>query len=468
MVSPEREAGTVDPHAQTLPSDGERMGEVTPHDPLVGTTIGHFRIDSLLGQGGMGAVYRAWDVSLERPVALKTLLFDSPPSRARFIREARSQAQLRHPNVVPIHFVGEADGMTYLVMDLVEGESLAGLLDREKQVSEERALDIVDAVAAALEAANASALIHRDIKPSNILVEKSGRVLLADFGLAKGVRMLDVQGGDPVSDPAPGTSGAQVTHAGTIVGTPTYLAPEQASGDVVDHRADIYALGITLYELLAGQPPFTSTSRSALLEQHRAQEVFSLRMLLPEIRPAVDELVLRMLRKRPDERFATYAALRSALVAARAPLRVDAPFFPRAVAFGVDFATFGLIGLFAGALSTLLVWPVAATAMGAAEAYFGRTLGKRLMQIRAVDPHGAKLSFGRAVVRSMIKLAGPLLVVVVNDLTVVGRGQKVGGALVLIAWFASLALSLGRGHLTLHDRLTRTRVISALGPSARS
>jgi serine/threonine protein kinase len=109
VVNPEREAGTVDPHAQTLPSDGERGGLITTHDPLVGTTIGHFRVDSLLGQGGMGAVYRAWDVSLERSVALKTLLFDSPPSRARFIREARSQAQLRHPNVVPIHFVGEAE-----------------------------------------------------------------------------------------------------------------------------------------------------------------------------------------------------------------------------------------------------------------------------------------------------------------------------------------------------------------------
>ena len=467
MVNPERDVGTVDPHAQTLPSDGEREGAAaTPHDPLVGTTIGHFRVDSLLGQGGIGAVYRAWDTSLERPVALKTLLFDSPPSRARFIREARSQAQLRHPNVVPIHFVGEADGLTYLVMDLVEGESLAALLDREKQVSEERALDIVDAVAAALEAANASGLIHRDIKPSNILVEKSGRVLLADFGLAKGVRVLDTQGVEPASDPSPGTSGAQVTHAGTIVGTPTYLAPEQASGAPVDHRADIYALGVTLYELIAGQPPFTSVSRSALLEQHRAQEVFSLRMLLPETRPAVDELVLRMLRKHPDERFASYGALRAALSAARAPPRVDAPFFPRAIAFGVDFAVFGILGALAGALSTLLVWPIAALAMGAVESYFGRTIGKRLMQIRAVDAHGAKLAFGRAVLRSMIKLAGPLLVVIIGDLTPEGRARQVAGGLVILAWIASLLLALGSRHSALHDRLTRSRVISALGPSA--
>ncbi|MEO6577151.1 MAG: protein kinase, partial [Polyangiaceae bacterium] len=310
--------------------------------------------------------------------------------------------------------------------------------------------------------------IHRDIKPSNILVEKSGRILLADFGLAKGVRMLDAQGPEPISDPAPGVSGAQVTHAGTIVGTPAYLAPEQASGGLVDHRADIYALGVTLYELLAGQPPFTSQSRMALLEQHRAQEVFSLRMLLPEIRPAVDELVLRMLRKLPDERFATYAALRSALIAARAPPRVDAPFFPRGVAFGIDFMIFGILGAFAGVVSPLLIWPVAATAMGAAEAYFGRTLGKRLMQVRAVDTHGAKLAFGRAVLRSMIKLAGPLMVVITNELTPQGPARKIGTAVALIAWLVSLSLALGGRHLALHDRLTRSRVISALGPSARS
>ena len=167
----------VDPPASAL--DGPGL------DALIGRQIGHFRVDALLGRGGMGAVYRAWDLSLERSVALKTVLFDNPTTRTLFFREARAQAKLRHPNVVPIHFVGEHEGLAYLVMELVEGASLAALVKQQGRLPERRALDIVDAVASALEAAHGQGLIHRDIKPSNVLVETTGRALLADFGLAK-------------------------------------------------------------------------------------------------------------------------------------------------------------------------------------------------------------------------------------------------------------------------------------------
>ncbi len=188
----------IDPNARTLPSDAGGSDAPLAADPLLGSSLGHFRIDATLGRGGMGAVYRAWDTSLDRPVALKTLLADSGPSRDRFLREARAQAKLRHPNVVPIHYVGEAGGMTYIVMDLVEGDTLATLLEQSGRLLDTRALDITDAVACALEAAHERGLIHRDIKPSNILIERGGRVLLADFGLAKAIGHSD----EPVSRPS--------------------------------------------------------------------------------------------------------------------------------------------------------------------------------------------------------------------------------------------------------------------------
>ena len=153
--------------------------------------------------------------------------------------------------------------MTYIVMDLVEGETLSALLERSGRVPQSRALDIADAVASALEPAHARGLIHRDIKPSNILIEHGGRVLLADFGQAKEVGAGEIPPSKPSASPS--ASGVALTHAGAIVGTPLYLAPEQALGGAIDHRADIYALGVTLYEVLTGEPPFASESQSALL-----------------------------------------------------------------------------------------------------------------------------------------------------------------------------------------------------------
>jgi serine/threonine-protein kinase len=230
---------SVDPRAETLPSDTDPRA---PHHlgarrtaAMIGHVLGHFRVDALLGEGGMGAVYRAWDTSLLRPVALKVVLTDSPAARARFLREARAQAQLRHPHVVPIHYVGEAAGVVFLVMDLVEGESLADLLRREPKIDAHRALGIADEVASALEAGAAAGLIHRDVKPSNILLEKSGRALLADFGLAKEIASRDLI--DPSAPEPEGPVNAALTREGAIVGTPAYLAPEQASGAQVDHRA---------------------------------------------------------------------------------------------------------------------------------------------------------------------------------------------------------------------------------------
>lgn len=502
-------AKSVDPTADTLPSDRERTHVERPRgherdrdrelaDPLLGATLGHFRVDALLGRGGMGAVYRAWDTSLERPVALKTLLFDSAPARARFLREARAQAQLRHPHVVPIHFVGEAPAaagqgtITYLVMDLVEGDTVAAILDRERFLAEDRALDVIDAVAQALEAAHARGLIHRDVKPSNILVEPSGRVLLADFGLVK-----QLGASEPPPPPAPTATGSgasrgeqaprersappahdvsgileagggassssgALTNVGAIVGTPTYLAPEQARGGVVDHRADIYALGVTLYELLTGEPPFTASTRSEVIAQHKEQQAISPRLLSPELRPDIERVVMRMLEKDPSKRFASYAELRTAIAAARGRPLSPAPFFPRLFAFAIDFVVFAALAAVAGLVSGLLIWPVAALAMGVVEARWGTTPGKRLMGLRTVDRYGAKPSYGRSILRALTKLDGPILVALWSAVGPRGLLGSVPGALVLVAWIAGFAFALGARHLALHDRFARTRVVLAL------
>jgi uncharacterized RDD family membrane protein YckC len=459
----------IDAEGETLPSDGPsvRSGTavVREHpeniDPLIGRTVGHFRIDSILGRGGMGAVYRAWDTSLERPVALKTLLFDSPNARARFLREARAQAKLRHPHVVPIHFVGEEGGLTYLVMDLVEGETLSAILRRERRLPEARALDIVLAVAAALEAAHAYGLIHRDIKPSNILVEPNGRVLLADFGLAKEMHAADV---GPESPRAARTNaGAELTHAGAIVGTPTYLAPEQATGAPVDHRADIYALGITLYEVLAGEPPFTGATHTAVIEQHKGQDAVSPRILAPELRPALETVVLRMIAKSPDARFATYGDLRHALEGARARPLAAAPFLPRGIGFGIDFMIFSILGQVARLATHALAFPLAAVLMGLVEARWGRTPGKRLMGLCTLDEHGAKPTWRRAVFRSALKLWGPILVDLIS-LVLHGQAGNIATAAVLVLWFASFLVALGTRNLAVHDRVSKTQVVSAVTP----
>src|SRR5580692_2341873 len=245
---PADDTATVDPSGVTLASDPPPAGQttqpdqarqhvvirVTPGspaplaDPLVGKTLQHFRVDAPLGQGGMGAVYRAWDLSLDRPVALKVLLHDSPTARARFVREARAQAKLRHPNVVPIHYVDDGGSVAFFVMEVVEGESLAAVLDRGA-LAPDLALDLVDVVAQALEAGQTQGLVHRDVKPSNILIDRGGRILLADFGLAKDVRSHDPDV-PPGLESGSRSTGRAITRAGSIVGTPAYFSPEQAAG----------------------------------------------------------------------------------------------------------------------------------------------------------------------------------------------------------------------------------------------
>ena len=264
----------------------------------IGSDFLGYRIEELIGRGGMGVVYRAYDLRLKRPVALKLVapsLARDEQFRERFARESELVMSLEHPNVVPIYDAGDVDGRVYLAMRLVDGTDLRSLLRAEGALEPDRAIAICTQIAAALDAAHARGLVHRDVKPSNVLLDSSGHVYLADFGLT---RTLDDEG-----------SGAGEDRA---VGTPAYLAPEQLEGRPVDGRADVYSLGCVLYECLTGEPVFPRDSRLAVAWAHLEEEpprASKRRVGLPE---AVDAVVGRALAKEPEERFQTSGALVSA------------------------------------------------------------------------------------------------------------------------------------------------------------
>ena len=217
-----------------------------------------YRVEEAIGRGGMGVVYRAYDLRLKRPVALKLIVPELAPDqrfRERFAHETELAMSLEHPNVVPIYDAGDVDGRVYLAMRLVAGTDLAKLLRTQGALEPTRALAICRQVAGALDAAHAKGLVHRDVKPSNVLLDENEHVYLADFGLT---RTLDEQG-------AQGTDSRSV-------GTPAYLAPEQIEGGSVDRRADVYALGCVLFECLTGSSPFARGSRLETAWAHLEEE----------------------------------------------------------------------------------------------------------------------------------------------------------------------------------------------------
>ena len=262
---------------------------------------GRYRLDEVIGRGGMSTVYRGTDLALDRVVAVKValdpLVEQSPVYLARFTREAQSAAAIGHPGVVTVYDAG-ADGPTrFIVMEYVPGRSLAEILsEREhKPLEPDEAAGIAAQVADALSSAHAAGIIHRDIKPGNIMVEPDGSVKVLDFGIA---RALD---------------GHTLTQTATVLGTSAYMSPEQALGQPVDARSDIYSLGCVLYEMLTGEPPFTAEVSAAVLHQHVRVEPKPARERNPAIPPALNELVMQMLAKSPKDRPQTAANVRDRL-----------------------------------------------------------------------------------------------------------------------------------------------------------
>jgi serine/threonine protein kinase len=261
-----------------------------------------YTIEGEIGRGGMGVVYRARDERLKRPVAIKVLPPDlafRPDIRQRFMREAETAARLSHPNIVPIHSVGDINDLAYFVMGLVDGESLALRLKRRGRLSIEEARRVMRESADALSAAHAQGVIHRDVKPDNILLEGTrGRVMVTDFGIAKA---LSAEGGT-------------LTEAGVAIGTPAFMSPEQAAGDgEIDGRSDLYSLGVVAYQMLTGELPFQANSVAALLMKQISESPVAVDRKRPETPTELSQTVMRCLEKDPQDRWPTADALRRAL-----------------------------------------------------------------------------------------------------------------------------------------------------------
>ncbi len=278
-----------------------------------GSQIGPYAILRVLGQGGMATVYLADDAKHGRKVAIKVMRPDAVAAIGadRFTREIETVARLSHPHILPLYDSGSADGQLFFVMPYVEGDSLRARIDRERQLPIDDALDIARAVAGALGHAHQQGLVHRDVKPENVLLS-DGIALVADFGVARAA-------GKTIEPHAETQIGFQaLTRQGIVLGTPKYMAPEQAFGDQpVDGRADLYALGCVLYEMLSGQPPFTGPTVQALLLRHAHDPVPPITSLRPGVPEPVRHLIEKLLAKSPADRFATAAEFIEALTSAR-------------------------------------------------------------------------------------------------------------------------------------------------------
>jgi len=253
---------------------------------------GGYAIERELGRGGMATVYLAQDLKHRRPVAIKVLAPELAAAlgRERFLREIETAARLTHPHILPLHDSGEADGLLYYVMPYIEGESLRDRLDREKQLAIADAVTITCAVANALSYAHSHDVVHRDVKPENILLSND-EAIVADFGIAAAI---DAAGG------------GKLTRTGIVLGTPAYMSPEQGAGDrALDGRSDVYSLGCVLYEMLAGEPPFTGPTSQAIIAKRFTDPVPSARRLRDTVPPPMDQAIAKALARAPADRFAT-------------------------------------------------------------------------------------------------------------------------------------------------------------------
>jgi serine/threonine protein kinase len=278
---------------------GQEAGQMAD---LEGTSLGPYQIQALLGTGGMGQVYRAHDPRLGREVAIKVLaapLAQEPGSLERFRREARAVAQLYHPHIVPIYDFGEQDTLMYLVMPFISGGTLREILTRHGTLPLSEAYAFFEPLADALQYAHERGLIHRDVKPANVLLNNEGGALLTDFGIARLARR-DVEA-------------TTLTSPGAFVGSPAYAAPEMVLEEEVDHRVDVYALGVLLFQMLTGRLPFAASSALAVLMMQVEQPPPAPRRLNPAIPPAVEAVVLQALAKAPAERYPSMAAFAAAL-----------------------------------------------------------------------------------------------------------------------------------------------------------
>jgi serine/threonine-protein kinase len=277
---------------------------------------GRYELDGVVGRGGMAEVYRARDIRLDRIVAIKTLRSDLARDhtfQARFRREAQSAASLNHPSIIAVYDTGEdlmeSTPVPYIVMEYVDGRTLRDILRADRRLLPERASELVDGILRALDYSHRGGIVHRDIKPANVMLTRGGDVKVMDFGIARA--MAD--------------SASTMTQTAQVIGTAQYLSPEQARGERVDARSDVYSTGCVLYELLTGQPPFTGDSPVAIAYQHVREDPIPPSQVDPEIPPWCDAIVLKAMAKDPAHRYQSAGEMRADIQRAMSGMPVDAP-----------------------------------------------------------------------------------------------------------------------------------------------
>jgi serine/threonine protein kinase len=275
-------------------------GESFEGSQMIGTTVGNYRIVARIGAGGMGEVFLAEDTRLERKAAIKFLPIEmatDPERRQRFLKEARAASALNHPNVCVVYDVGETDdGLPFIAMEFIEGGSLDHVLEKRGRLPIPQVVDLAVQVADALDAAHSSRIVHRDIKPANISLNERGQVKVLDFGLAK---RLATESHDALGT----TAMMQQTQEGSVVGTPRYMSPEQALGKPLDHRSDLFSLGVVLYELMTEQAPFGGKNFAEILNNIVHSQPTAIARLNYDAPPELERITLKCLQKSPDRRY---------------------------------------------------------------------------------------------------------------------------------------------------------------------
>ncbi len=493
------------PVTQAFTAGGDRAPKAPAATPALtspptsrsGTMLRHFRIDRRLAGGGMGEVFLGYDTSLSRPVAIKTIhpaLAQDRAFLARFVREATAQANVVHPHVVQVYFVGEDAGQWFLAMQLVDGGSLHDGLARGKKMRWQDAARNMSSICEGLVVAERLGIVHRDIKPANILLDRDGRALLSDFGLAASTTaprgaaaVVDVDAAigalerkagrvkppassapDDVPHSSPSGRGSQlqlasVTQVGVVMGTPEYVAPEQLKAGPVDARADMYALAATFFHLVSGTPVMPVDNLGKAIDRyaqgHRAPR---LRTLAPAVPHAFAAVIDRCLERDPADRFKSIAALRDALarVMPQPEVRASAPL--RVLVWLLDVAPF-----IALSVATYARWPwlgpllfFVAGALGIAA--LGSSPGIWLMRLRLRTVDDGDVSFARGFARFLIQ-HGWYVPLALGWSALYGDSNFDVFLIVGAAWFGLTAAGavgalFGRGQ-ALHDLMTRTRVL---------
>jgi uncharacterized RDD family membrane protein YckC len=376
-----------------VPPDASTSGS------LIGQRIDHFEIRAQIGQGGMGTVYLAHDVSLGRPVAIKVLraeLSSRPDLVGRLVLEARAQARLQHPNVVNVYHIGQFAGAPYLAMEYVRGQTLADCIDDQGPLPWAEALEYIIQTSRALLEARHRGIVHRDVKPSNLLLGEirsdtatGGQVKVADFGLAAPSEMRDEH----------------------FVGSPYYASPEQIAGRPADHRSDVYSLGVTFHELLTGAPPFEADSLLALIKLH--EDAPRPVIPAPQAPWRLRALITEMMDPDPDKRPSSYEYLLSRLETLRPREIIPGGLMARGMAQAFDLGLFAVFGHLLGFLSPMqmqsayeLTFALFAIYTVIGHRRWGQTLGKRLFRLR-IQGTGRALTVPRLILRFVVKFWGP-------------------------------------------------------------